>query len=143
MSIRTSVLGWLSSRFPVDSQGLLRGLEEPVPGHLKRWWWCLGGMPAYLFLVQVITGIMLTFYYVPEPDQAYESVWNITYQIPLGWWIRSLHKWSSNLMIISNKPGRRSSRETAPRPWTVIRRRCSYSRMTMSTILIKRRQSPK
>lgn len=101
MSMRTNVMGWLRTRFPVDSQGLLRGLEEPVPGHLKRWWWCLGGMPAYLFLVQVITGIMLTFYYVPDPEQAYESVWKITHQVPLGWWVRSLHKWSSNLMIIS------------------------------------------
>ncbi|MBW1871044.1 MAG: cytochrome bc complex cytochrome b subunit, partial [Deltaproteobacteria bacterium] len=69
--------------------------------HLKKWWWCLGGMPAYLFVVQVVTGIMLAFYYVPDPSQAYESVWRISHEIPFGWWVRSLHKWSANLMIVT------------------------------------------
>jgi ubiquinol-cytochrome c reductase cytochrome b subunit/cytochrome b6 len=58
-------------------------------------------MPAYLFGIQVITGIILAFYYVPEPSRAYESVWRITYDVPLGWWVRALHKWSANLMIIT------------------------------------------
>ena len=65
--------------------------SEPVPGHLKRWWRCLGGTPAYLFLVQAITGVLLTFYYVPTPEQAYESVATITNEVRFGWYIRSLH----------------------------------------------------
>jgi ubiquinol-cytochrome c reductase cytochrome b subunit/cytochrome b6 len=96
-----SVTGWIKSRFPVDRDSILLRLQEPVPTHLKRWWWCLGGMPAYLFVVQVVTGIILAFYYVPEPSNAYESVWRITNEVPLGWWVRSLHKWSANLMIVS------------------------------------------
>ena len=95
-------MDWLKSRFPIfDKDMIVRGLQEPVPSHLKKWWWCLGGAPAYLFAVQAVTGIMLTFYYVPNPHEAYESVWRITHTIPLGWWIRSLHKWSANLMVIS------------------------------------------
>jgi quinol-cytochrome oxidoreductase complex cytochrome b subunit len=95
------VMGWIKSRFPVDTSNIYMSLQEPVPNHLKRWWWCLGGMPAYLFVVQLISGILLTFYYVPDPAQAYESVHHITFDIPFGWWVRSIHKWSSNLMIIS------------------------------------------
>ncbi len=101
MSTRASVSGWLKSRFPIDRENMMLRLQEPVPNHLKRWWWCLGGMPAYLFVVQMVTGIILTFYYVPEPSKAYDSVWRITNEVPFGWWVRSLHKWSANLMIVS------------------------------------------
>ena len=92
---------WLRERFPVDDQVLISMGSEPVPGHLKRWWWCLGGTVAYLFVVQAITGVLLTFYYVPTPEEAYESVQAITNDIRFGWYIRSLHKWSSNLMIVA------------------------------------------
>jgi len=92
---------WLKERFPVDQQVLISMGSEPVPGHLKRWWWCLGGTPAYLFIVQAVTGVLLTFYYVPTPDHAYESVAAITSDIRFGWFLRSVHKWSANLMIIA------------------------------------------
>jgi ubiquinol-cytochrome c reductase cytochrome b subunit/cytochrome b6 len=55
----------------------------------------------YLFVIQVITGIALTFYYVPSPEQAYASVAHITHEVRFGWYIRSLHKWSANFMIIA------------------------------------------
>jgi len=92
---------WLRDRFPIDQQVLVSMGSEPVPGHLKRWWWCLGGTPAYLFIVQAITGVLLTFYYVPTPEQAYESIAEITNEVRFGWYIRSLHKWSANLMIVA------------------------------------------
>jgi len=92
---------WLLTSAPVPMDLLNEFTSEPVPHHLKRWWFCLGGTPAYLFTIQVMTGILLTFYYVPEPGQAYESVSRITYDIQFGWIIRSIHKWSSHLMIIA------------------------------------------
>ena len=51
--------------------------------------------------MQAITGVLLTFYYVPTPDQAYESVAAITNEVRFGWYIRSLHKWSANLMVVA------------------------------------------
>ena len=98
---REAIMEWVKSRFPVDLDSLRSGLNEPVPNHLKRWWWCLGGIPAYLFVIQALTGIMLTFYYVPDTAKAYESVSYITHTVPFGWWIRSIHKWSSSFMIIT------------------------------------------
>lgn len=100
-SLTTSTKNWFKERFPVDQQVLISMGSEPVPGHLKRWWWCLGGTPAYLFIIQCVTGVLLTFYYVPTPEEAYESVQLITDEIRFGWYIRSLHKWSSNLMIVA------------------------------------------
>ena len=90
---------FLAESAPVDWNALRALGAEPVPHHLKRWWWCLGGTPLYLFVVQVATGILLTLYYVPDPAGAWESVGHITRDIRFGWYIRSLHKWSANLMI--------------------------------------------
>ena len=73
--------------------------NEPVPNHLKRWWFALGGTPAYLFVIQIVTGILLAFYYEPSPATAYESVRYITEEAAFGWYLRSLHKWAATLMI--------------------------------------------
>jgi quinol-cytochrome oxidoreductase complex cytochrome b subunit len=90
---------WLQQRLPLDLEALRYYSNEPVPLHLKHWWWCLGGTPALLFGVQVATGILLSFYYVPDPTDAYESMQRIQGQVDFGWFIRSVHRWSSNLMI--------------------------------------------
>jgi len=90
---------WINESFPIDQEALIKLTAEPIPNHLKRWWWALGGTPLYMFVVQVVTGIMLIFYYVPDPDRAYESVKYITYSAEFGWLIRSIHRWSSNIMI--------------------------------------------
>ena len=93
------VRAWLSERIPVSSVQLHELTNEPVPNHLKRWWFALGGTPAYLFVVQIVTGILLAFYYQPAPETAYESVRYITQEATFGWYIRSLHKWAATLMI--------------------------------------------
>ena len=45
----------------VDGVQLRELTNEPVPNHMKRWWFALGGTPAYLFVVQIATGILLAF----------------------------------------------------------------------------------
>ena len=96
-----NAISWIRSRVPVDEEFLRHVSSEPVSGHLKRWWWCLGGTPLYLFILQILAGIVLTFYYVPDPDQAYESVTRITEEVAFGWYLRSFHKWAANLMIVA------------------------------------------
>jgi quinol-cytochrome oxidoreductase complex cytochrome b subunit len=97
----TTIRERFAELFPFDWELLRHAGAEPVPFHLKKWWFCLGGTPMYLFMVQVTTGIMLTFYYVPSPDHAYASVAAITQEVRFGWFIRSLHMWSSNFMIVA------------------------------------------
>ncbi len=96
-----SVRAWVGRRIPIDPDSLRAFGAEPVPEHLKSWWWCLGGTAAYLFILQVVTGIMLAFYYVPEPGHAYASVQHISHDVQFGWYIRSVHRWSSNFMIVA------------------------------------------
>lgn len=90
---------WLYERVPVSGEQLAELTNEPVPNHLKRWWFALGGTPAYLFVVQIATGILLALYYQPSPVTAYESIRYITETATYGWFLRSLHKWAATLMI--------------------------------------------
>ncbi|MFQ5902733.1 MAG: cytochrome bc complex cytochrome b subunit [Candidatus Binatia bacterium] len=95
------ISGRLKAMFPFDWEILRHVGAEPIPYHLKKWWFCLGGTVLYLFTVQVVTGIALSFYYVPSPQEAYASVAAITQEVRFGWFIRSLHKWSGNFMIVA------------------------------------------
>ncbi len=65
-----------------------------------RYTFGLGGISVLLFLVLAATGLLLTFFYVPTPDRAAESIQIITYQVPFGWLVRNLHYWSAQWMVI-------------------------------------------
>ena len=58
---RAPVRGRLWQMLPVDWGRVEQVTNEPVPGHIRRWWFALGGTPAYLFFVQITTGILLSF----------------------------------------------------------------------------------
>ena len=90
---------WIGERIPLSTTQLRELTNEPVPNHMKHWWFCLGGTPAYLFVVQIFTGILLAIYYQPSPTTAYESIAYITNEVRLGWYFRSVHKWAATLMI--------------------------------------------
>jgi quinol-cytochrome oxidoreductase complex cytochrome b subunit len=75
-------------------------IQKDLPEHLEWWPYTLGAIPLTLFGILLTTGLLLTFYYVPASDQAYESVDQITNEIYLGWFVRGLHKTSVDLMIL-------------------------------------------
>ncbi|MCR4316821.1 MAG: cytochrome bc complex cytochrome b subunit [Planctomycetes bacterium] len=80
--------------------GRLSALDEPLPHSMKRWFWCWGSLPGFFFMIQVTTGIMLAFFYKPAVETAFESVRYITEEVRYGWFIRSIHMWSAQMMII-------------------------------------------
>lgn len=95
-----SVVGrWIQERAPLSGDQLREFTNEPVPYHMKRWWFALGGTPAYLFVVQIVTGILLAVYFQPSATTAYESVRHITEEVSYGWYFRGLHKWGATLMV--------------------------------------------
>jgi quinol-cytochrome oxidoreductase complex cytochrome b subunit len=95
-----SVVKWLDARFGADSvEDFLR--HKQIPLHRHTVWYYFGGMTLFLFIVQVMTGILLLLYYRPSPDSAFESVQFIMTQVKFGWLIRSVHSWSANLMILT------------------------------------------
>ena len=62
--------------------------------------WGLGGMAALLFVIQVLTGLILRFAYLPVVDQAYESILHLGRSVFFGQFIRNIHHWSGMLMVI-------------------------------------------
>jgi quinol-cytochrome oxidoreductase complex cytochrome b subunit len=73
-------------------------LDRKVPK--VNWWFTLGSASLFLFLLQGITGIMLSIYYVPTPDHAYDSIQYIMNGVSFGWLIRGIHHWGASLMIL-------------------------------------------
>jgi len=65
-----------------------------------NWFYTLGSATLVVAINQGITGILLTLYYVPSPDQAWASVNYITNELAFGSFIRGLHHWGSSLMVI-------------------------------------------
>lgn len=65
-----------------------------------NWLFTLGSASLFLATSQTITGILLTIYYVPTPDHAYDSVQYITTQVSGGWLIRGLHHWGASAMVV-------------------------------------------
>jgi quinol-cytochrome oxidoreductase complex cytochrome b subunit len=60
----------------------------------------LGGLAVFMLLVVGFTGILVTFYYLPIPEQAANSVQALTYLVPFGWLMRNLHYWSAQLLVL-------------------------------------------
>ena len=65
-----------------------------------NWFYTLGSATLFVATLQIVTGILLTIYYVPTPDHAYDSVQFITTQVPAGWLIRGLHHYGASAMVI-------------------------------------------
>jgi quinol-cytochrome oxidoreductase complex cytochrome b subunit len=91
---------WLDERLSISSVAQLAQKKE-VPLHRQSIWYYFGGMTLFLFVVQVVTGILLLLYYRPSAENAFESVQFIVTEVNFGWLIRSIHSWSANLMILT------------------------------------------
>lgn len=89
---------WLDERLSISALTAMARKKE-VPAHRHSIWYYFGGMTLFLFVVQVVTGILLLLYYRPSSENAFESVQFIMTEVKFGWLIRSVHSWSANLMI--------------------------------------------
>jgi quinol-cytochrome oxidoreductase complex cytochrome b subunit len=65
-----------------------------------NWLYTLGSATLFVAAIQGATGILLTIYYVPSPDHAYDSILYITNEVTGGWLIRGLHHYASSALVI-------------------------------------------
>lgn len=95
----SKIESWIDKRYDLSPvREFLK--HKKVPLHKHTLWYYMGGVTLFLFIVQVLTGIMLLMYYRPGEDSAYESVKFIVTDVHFGWLIRNVHSWSANLMIL-------------------------------------------
>lgn len=62
--------------------------------------WGLGGLSILLLMLLVGTGIMLMFVYTPTPEQAYGDMLALQSDVNFGQFIRNVHHWSGNLLVV-------------------------------------------
>lgn len=60
----------------------------------------LGGMSLVLLVVLIGTGVLLMFGYEPAPGRAYESVRTLETATTFGGFVRGIHHWSANALIL-------------------------------------------
>jgi len=92
------VYQWFAERLSLN-QLIYFLRKKSVPIHRHTIWYYLGNILLTAILIQIVTGIVLTFHYQPTPATAYESIKTIISEIKYGWLIRSIHKWGAYFMI--------------------------------------------
>jgi quinol-cytochrome oxidoreductase complex cytochrome b subunit/mono/diheme cytochrome c family protein len=74
-------------------------LIEHIPGGAK-WRYVWGSCLAFVFMIQLITGILLMTAYSPGDSTAWGSVYFIQYEMDFGWLVRGLHHFGSEAMVV-------------------------------------------
>lgn len=63
--------------------------------------WGLGVIAFFLFLVLVVTGAWLMFFYVPSVERAYADIQSLETAVTFGTLMRAMHRWAAHLMVVT------------------------------------------
>ena len=96
--ILNNIYSYLDERLQISAI-LEFGRKKKVPEHKYSFWYYFGGICLFLFVIQVLTGLLLLLYYTPSIDSAHESIIFIMSQVRFGWLIRSVHSWTANILV--------------------------------------------
>lgn len=96
----TSLRAWFEDRFGVRPLAAFMAKKE-VPCHKHSVLYYTGSSILLFLGIQIVTGVLLAFYYQPTLAEANASVARIITELPLGWLVRSVHSWSASFMILS------------------------------------------
>ncbi|MDQ7010628.1 MAG: cytochrome b N-terminal domain-containing protein [Mariprofundaceae bacterium] len=95
---RGKLYRWLDERLALSALSDFF-LNEPMPGGASVWY-VFGSGLVFVLIMQVITGILLLFYYAPTMDHAWESIRYLMEEVPFGSFIRGLHHWGASMMVV-------------------------------------------
>jgi quinol-cytochrome oxidoreductase complex cytochrome b subunit len=90
--------GPIDTSLPID-QAFKKALRNRVSRH-AGWQQAIGGITYLLFVILVATGVLLSFYYRPSAEEAYQSLQHIVSGARLGWLMRDVHVWGANLVVL-------------------------------------------
>jgi len=113
MSRAKQLYDWFDSRLDVERGQQFLGKAFPAEDSFL-----LGEVALFCFLLLVLSGVFLGFFYEPstsaveydgsvaefqgeEMPEAFVSVLHITYTVPFGMFIRRLHHWAAHLFVAS------------------------------------------
>ncbi len=96
---------------PRDDRGRMRVVMNNLVLHLHpskiskatlkfTYTWGLGGLALLLVIILSFTGVMLMFVYTPASDTAYQDMLSLQTEVRFGQFIRNIHHWSGNLLVV-------------------------------------------
>jgi ubiquinol-cytochrome c reductase cytochrome b subunit len=99
MNLLKMTIDWLEARL-----GIKELVAKNLTGyHLPRninFWYSMGSILLFIFVMQVVTGILLLVYYLPDADKAFGTVTSVMNTVPFGWLIRTCHVVGSSMMVL-------------------------------------------
>ncbi|MBI4545490.1 MAG: cytochrome b N-terminal domain-containing protein [Gemmatimonadetes bacterium] len=76
-------------------------LEYGIAPVANRFPYMLGGLTFFGILALLVTGVLLDQFYNPAAVGAHDSIVFIISRVPGGNWLRSLHYWSTSVVLVS------------------------------------------
>jgi len=99
MNLFKNLYNWIDVRL-----GIREIVNEKRSGYLLprniNAWYSLGSVLLVIFVMQIVTGMLLMLYYVPDVEKAFNSVSFIMNEIPLGRLLRLFHTVGSSMMLL-------------------------------------------
>jgi ubiquinol-cytochrome c reductase cytochrome b subunit len=89
---------WFNHRLQFE-EPIKDAVLHPVPRSTASWFYVFGSAATTLLALQIVTGILLAFIYVPSASEAWKSLDQLNHQLYLGWFLRAMHGWGSNFMV--------------------------------------------
>src|SRR4051812_43350468 len=98
MRMISEIGSWFEKRLKLSAP-IRETMAHPVPRRTASWAYVFGSAAMTAFGLQLVTGILLAMIYVPSAGQAWRSLLSLNHDVALGWFIRALHGWGSNVML--------------------------------------------
>ena len=92
------LIDWLDDRTGIRALWD-RTANVPVPGG-ARFRYVFGAVLLFLFMQQVVLGVLLALYYSPSATDAWASTAYIQDQVTAGWFLRGLHHHGTSAMVV-------------------------------------------
>jgi menaquinol-cytochrome c reductase cytochrome b subunit len=68
--------------------------------HFSAFVYCFGGLTFFITVIQILSGMFLSMYYVPDILNAYESVKYLQNEVAYGQIVRGMHHWGASVVIV-------------------------------------------
>ncbi|MDH5777982.1 MAG: cytochrome bc complex cytochrome b subunit, partial [Gammaproteobacteria bacterium] len=89
----------VDARFPLGKMWREHLSEYYAPKNFNFWYF-FGSLALLVFVLQIVTGIVLTMYYKPDAELAFFSVEHIMRDVEWGWFIRYMHSTGASAFFL-------------------------------------------
>jgi len=75
-------------------------IASPTPRNLN-YGWVFGAILSFMLVLQIVTGVILARYYVPNSEFAFTSVERIVRDVNYGWLLRTMHAVGTSMFFFA------------------------------------------